>query len=229
MPKYKHDCDACLFLGEIEVRGQCYDIYTCMAEWPKKQAEERGQVGLIARFGSKGSEYASMTGDRARWEEAAWAYRRGLDRPTMYHCWIPELLEAWNQFIQPESTLFSGVAHPHAETAISLYFLEDCTPVDYAGYERARLRSPLVFREGEYSEDLDPAAQKRIGALREKCRQALRPNGTHDNKETYKLTSSSDKWPDRAGIWYVQFWDNKVYCSTAATFNSSLNPQKKEW
>lgn len=225
MPKYKHDCDACLFLGEIEVRGQHYDIYTCMAEWPKKQADERGEVGLIARYGDGGPEYASMTCHRARWEEAAWAYRRGLDRPSMYHPWVPELLEAWDQYVQPESTLFSW-----EEEAVSLYFLEDCTPLDYAGYERAVLANLLEFREGEYIEDLDPAARKRIEALREKCRQALRPKSYHDNKETYLLSSNKGEWPDRPSGWYVQFWDNKAYiASKAVRFTSSLNPQKKEW
>jgi hypothetical protein len=46
IPRYKHDCDACKFIGN----HLQYDVYHCS-----------GILGgsVIARFGNKGSEYAS--------------------------------------------------------------------------------------------------------------------------------------------------------------------------
>lgn len=57
MKKFKHDCDACVFLGHFErPPGNLYtlknnfDLYYC-----------RGEIGttLIARFGDEGEQYAS--------------------------------------------------------------------------------------------------------------------------------------------------------------------------
>lgn len=48
-PRYKHDCDGCVFLGQFDG----YDLYYC-----KRSDEDMGGT-VIARFGNDGSNYAS--------------------------------------------------------------------------------------------------------------------------------------------------------------------------
>ncbi len=92
MPVHKHDCDACTFLGNGKVQGTVYDFYTC----PRGLAAELG-VNCLARYGDDGPEYYSLSCSRELWDEALAARDAGKDRPSMYHPWMPELLECWRQ------------------------------------------------------------------------------------------------------------------------------------
>jgi len=50
-PQFTHDCDACEFLGRVDVDGRKADAWV---------DHHNGRVGLIARYGSHGPEYCSM-------------------------------------------------------------------------------------------------------------------------------------------------------------------------
>lgn len=47
-PIYKHDCDACQFLGSTVVEGEAYDLYYCAHE-----------PTIIARWSDEGADYSS--------------------------------------------------------------------------------------------------------------------------------------------------------------------------
>ena len=68
-PKYQHDCNTCIFLGQT--LGECYrvDLYF----HPPFDKREKGTV--IARFSDEGSDYASCPIQHARPEGHAevWA------------------------------------------------------------------------------------------------------------------------------------------------------------
>lgn len=53
MPKWKHDCDNCRFLGQTIGRHQLVDLYVC--EWP----QSKRPASLIARFSDDGPDYVS--------------------------------------------------------------------------------------------------------------------------------------------------------------------------
>jgi len=50
--RWKHDCSACTHMGGLVTPDGVYDLYHC-----RKQGE---LTTLVARYGNKGSEYASM-------------------------------------------------------------------------------------------------------------------------------------------------------------------------
>ena len=88
-PAYAHDCDACIFLGTGTVGGVDYDFYTC--------PRETLGVCCIARWGSDGPQYASMSCTPALWDSALTAWIQGRPRPSMQHPWMPELLACWRR------------------------------------------------------------------------------------------------------------------------------------
>lgn len=92
-PIYAHDCDACTFLGSGEAIGHSHDFYTC----PKEISVSDSSTCCVARFGDKGSEYVSMTLEDVLWDESLAALDAGKERPSVYHCWVPELLECWRR------------------------------------------------------------------------------------------------------------------------------------
>jgi len=54
IPKYTHDCDASLFLGQwIDPKGEVYDLYACKAH------SGSDYISIMARFGNEGHEYLS--------------------------------------------------------------------------------------------------------------------------------------------------------------------------
>ena len=50
-PRFNHDCDACVFLGGVDVPPCRLDVYIC----PQPQRYD----SLVVRYGSGGSEYTS--------------------------------------------------------------------------------------------------------------------------------------------------------------------------
>jgi hypothetical protein len=55
-PTFIHDCDSCKYMGSFTDRlGETHDFYYC--------PDSVLGGSYIARFGSEGSEYASMPGD----------------------------------------------------------------------------------------------------------------------------------------------------------------------
>jgi len=50
-PKYKHDCENCIYLGSLEEENIIYDLYIC----PNGKAIST----VIARFSSNGPDYYS--------------------------------------------------------------------------------------------------------------------------------------------------------------------------
>lgn len=99
IPKFEHDCDACVFLGSGNVQDHTYDFYACPREWSVTSSGPPGShMCCIARFGSKGPEYASMTHSVEAWAEALAAFDARGPRPSMYHPWMPALLECWRRY-----------------------------------------------------------------------------------------------------------------------------------
>lgn len=101
-PLYTHDCDACIFLGTWDkplfastARSKSplvpYDLYVC----PKEGLKDH--TCCLARFGSDGPDYASITLENSVWDESLAAHDTGKERPSMYLCWMPELLECWRR------------------------------------------------------------------------------------------------------------------------------------
>lgn len=96
-PLYTHDCDKCLFLGTWRKNPDCdnqqdFDLYVCEA------LTNLPSTNCVARYGSDGPDYASMTLGNGVWDESLAAYVCGEDRPSMHHCWMPELLECWRRW-----------------------------------------------------------------------------------------------------------------------------------
>lgn len=60
IPRYKHDCDKCVYLGQHEN----YDLYYC---------EQSGLPTVICRWGNNGCDYHS--GLYANYEESVTGYR----------------------------------------------------------------------------------------------------------------------------------------------------------
>jgi len=50
-PNFKHDCDRCVFLGEVVAGGKLADLYFC--------GQSGGLPTVIARYSDEGSDYAS--------------------------------------------------------------------------------------------------------------------------------------------------------------------------
>ena len=73
MPRHKHDCDACQFLGVWDDKDR-YDLYVC--------GQDKVANTVIARWGSEGSEYVS--GLIAR--ESSYVLREA---------WLRAQLEGW--------------------------------------------------------------------------------------------------------------------------------------
>ena len=91
-PSFAHDCTRCIFLGTGTVAGQDYDFYTCPAA-----LQGQGEVCCIARWGSDGPQYSSMSTTPMLWDTALSALTQGRSRPSMQHPWMPELLECWRR------------------------------------------------------------------------------------------------------------------------------------
>jgi hypothetical protein len=83
-PRYEHDCEECIFLGHY-THLHDFDLYVC--------PRESLGVCCIARWSSEGPHYSSMSLQPAVWDESRAAI--GGPRQSMYHCYIPELCEAW--------------------------------------------------------------------------------------------------------------------------------------
>lgn len=49
-PVFKHDCDACMFIGGLMNDGFRWDVYACLAEIGES---------IICRYGDRGEEYLS--------------------------------------------------------------------------------------------------------------------------------------------------------------------------
>jgi len=56
-PVYKHDCEACIFLGSFEIGGHVEDGYWC--------GEDANDYSLIHRWGNDGPEYGAMPAGHA--------------------------------------------------------------------------------------------------------------------------------------------------------------------
>ena len=84
-PRYQHDCEECVFLGQY-AHHHVFDLYVC----PRDNG-----LGIccIARWDSNGASYSSMSLLPEVWD-ASLAAIKG-PRQSMYHCAIPELCEAW--------------------------------------------------------------------------------------------------------------------------------------
>jgi len=98
-PQFKHDCEACIFLGrwtEPEKDGVLrveYDLYVCPRDW---MARDGQHTCCVARYSSDGPRYASMTLSNELWDESLAAI--GGPRKSMYHCYIPALCKAWERW-----------------------------------------------------------------------------------------------------------------------------------
>lgn len=105
-PRFKHDCDACIFLGQWTNRAVVYDLYVC----PKEMSVQEGSTCCLARFGHDGPDYASMTLSNKLWDESLAAI--GGPRKSMRHCFVPELCEAWRRWstTRPAGTVSSPEA-----------------------------------------------------------------------------------------------------------------------
>ena len=95
-PLYTHDCNACVFLGTWRKNPDCdtqqdFDLYVC------ETFTNLPSTNCVARFGSDGPDYASMTLENSVWDESLAAHDAGKERPSMYLCWMPELLECWRR------------------------------------------------------------------------------------------------------------------------------------
>jgi alpha-D-ribose 1-methylphosphonate 5-triphosphate synthase subunit PhnG len=63
--RYKHDCSACLFVGE---HGE-YDVYVC---------PQNGLPTIVARYGDEGSEYVSGDAGVTQLPVLVWGNREAL-------------------------------------------------------------------------------------------------------------------------------------------------------
>lgn len=95
-PLFEHDCDACVFLGTWRKNPDCdnqedFDLYVCEA------FTNLSSINCLARFGNDGPDYASMTLENSVWDASLAAHDAGKERPSMYLCWVPELLECWRR------------------------------------------------------------------------------------------------------------------------------------
>lgn len=91
-PKFRHDCDACIFLGRLELRGLLQaDAYFCPREF--------FGGSIVLRHGSDGPDYSSMAiklipgDDDQVWQtwNTAKAYRLAVYLTGFYMA-----IEAWN-------------------------------------------------------------------------------------------------------------------------------------
>lgn len=96
-PLYTHDCDKCIFLGTWRKNPDCdnqqdFDLYVCQS------LTNLPSTNCLARFSNDGPDYASMTLENSVWDESLAAHDARKDRPSMYLCWMPELLECWRRW-----------------------------------------------------------------------------------------------------------------------------------
>jgi len=90
-PRYQHDCDACVFLGEHKK----YDLYFCGGDWPT----------VIARYSSDGPDYTSGIAFKDHVEPIGEAFNRACERgllkredyPGMVRCPGCRIILAENQ------------------------------------------------------------------------------------------------------------------------------------
>ena len=103
-PLYTHDCTDCIFLGTWEkpafastARSKApliaYDLYVCPREGLSRDGTH---TNCLARYGDDGPDYASMTIDNETWAASLLAIKG--PRQSGYHCYIPELCEAWHRW-----------------------------------------------------------------------------------------------------------------------------------
>ena len=99
---HSHDCSRCVFLGYWRSGTALFDLYKCVERLD-------GHTSLVARYGSDGPQYCSMTMRNELWDESLDAIHG--PRKSMNHCYIPSLCEAWRRVKRTRLVVSEGTTN----------------------------------------------------------------------------------------------------------------------